>query len=234
MNESKWVPLESNPDSLNKFLDRVGVKNEIKFCDVYGIDDIFLDMIPKPVLAICLLFPSQNISKSRRELFSNSEKIVKDPASKNIFYIKQLDQLGNACGTIATLHALANNKCVEYTQDSIAKKFFDLNYGLDATIICNNLAHSNELFEASDLSATDETTQTAAPNPNDPVDSHFITLVNIGGKLVELDGRMPGPLEHGPTTSDSFLCDAVKIVKEQFMDLDPNNITFNMVALYMS
>ena len=35
--------------------------------------------------------------------------------------------------------------------------------------------------------------------------SHFIALVHKGGSLYEMDGRKDGPINHGPTTADSFL-----------------------------
>ena len=44
-----------------------------------------------------------------------------------------------------------------------------------------------------------------APAANDTVNAHFIALVNVDGSLYELDGREPGPVNHGQTSADSFL-----------------------------
>jgi ubiquitin carboxyl-terminal hydrolase L3 len=59
---------------------------------------------------------------------------------------------------------------------------------------------------------------------------HFISFVAVDGDLYELDGRKAGPVNHGPTTPETLLQDAVKVI-QGFMQRDPNNVQFNMVAL---
>jgi hypothetical protein len=36
---------------------------------------------------------------------------------------------------------------------------------------------------------------------------------------------------HGATTAETFLLDVAKVVQEQFMARDPENVNFNLVAL---
>ena len=40
---------------------------------------------------------------------------------------------------------------------------------------------------------------------------HFIAFVPCDGFLYELDGRKSGPVNHGPTSADTVLQDAVKV-----------------------
>merc|ERR1711879_855164 len=104
-----WLALESNPGPLNKFATRMGLPGDYAFCDIYGLDPELLNFVPQPVLAVMLLFPSSEKikefkTKQMEELTKNPQKINKD-----LFYLHQHDDIGNACGTIAMMHALTNN-----------------------------------------------------------------------------------------------------------------------------
>ena len=93
---------------LNKFAHGVGMPSEFNFVDVYGVDPGLLMMVPRPCLAVTLLFGcSKVISAYKGE---QDEKIKKDgqTVSNDVFYMDQF--VGNACGTIATVHAIANNR----------------------------------------------------------------------------------------------------------------------------
>lgn len=39
------------------------------------------------------------------------------------------------------------------------------------------------------------------------------------------------PINHGPTSEDSFLHDVAKVVDKCFVKIDPNNVNFNLMAL---
>ncbi|XP_060129312.1 ubiquitin carboxyl-terminal hydrolase isozyme L3 isoform X1 [Zootoca vivipara] len=69
-----------------------------------------------------------------------------------------------------------------------------------------------------------------APSIDEKVDLHFIALVNIDGNLYELDGRKPFPINHGQSSDDTFLEDAVEVCKK-FMERDPDELRFNAIAL---
>ncbi|XLR57154.1 hypothetical protein HN51_011456 [Arachis hypogaea] len=54
----RWLPLEANPDLINQFLWSLGLPpDEAESCDVYGLDDDLLQMVPSPVLAVFFLYP---------------------------------------------------------------------------------------------------------------------------------------------------------------------------------
>lgn len=42
-------------------------------------------------------------------------------------------------------------------------------------------------------------------------------FVPVSGHLYELDGRKAFAINHGVTTAESFLIDAAKVIREQFM-----------------
>ena len=109
-NEPSWLPLESNPDVLNPFIKRLGVPEDWGFTDVFGLDEELLAMVPQPCAALCLLFPSENISKAHRA--DMLAKRPKDGPAPPVFFVQQGDDMGNACGTIAAVHAVANAAAV--------------------------------------------------------------------------------------------------------------------------
>ncbi|BHF62862.1 Ubiquitin carboxyl-terminal hydrolase isozyme L3 [Sparganum proliferum] len=49
-------------------------------------------------------------------------------------------------------------------------------------------------------------------------------------ELIELDGRRDGPVCHGTTSAGSLLEDACNVVKK-FMERDPENLHFSLIAL---
>ena len=72
--------------------------------------------------------------------------------------------------------------------------------------------------------------QSAVPDAADSVNTHFIAFSAVDGHLYELDGRKFGPVNHGATSRDTLLQDAVGVIKG-FMARDPEELRFTIVAL---
>lgn len=70
-------------------------------------------------------------------------------------------------------------------------------------------------------------------NPNEKVDHHFVAIIEKDGHLYELDGSKDNPVNHGPTSSDSFLEDAAKVCSE-FIARDAEDVNFTVMALSAS
>jgi len=232
-----WFPLESNPDLVNKFAQRMGMPKGFSWADIWGFDDELLAFVPQPVIACVLLFPScKEITDFKAK---QAQKIKENPQHlDNLFYITQHDDIGNACGTIALIHALANTSTL--TQEKGAMKLLEKE-PLHDFIVDNmketpaergwNLLKDKNIQEQSDAAASDEVAQTARPAREDKVAAHFIAFVPVNDTLYELDGRKLFPINHGKTTEKSFLKDTTVIVKQKFMKLVPNNPNFNLMAL---
>lgn len=226
----KWLPLESNPEILNGFLNRVGVGDGPKYSDVLGLHEDLLCMVPQPVLAVTLLFPSKAVRRSRPCEPSESEQ--KTP--ERTFYLTQHQDFGNACGTIGAVHVIGNLSLsgrMELKPGSAIQKFLTSCDGKSPDEVGWALCDASELHEASESAATNSKSQTRTPGRNDKVDCHFTAFVEVEGRLVELDGCRGRPIDHGQTCQETFLVDCARIIQQEFMAHAPGDHNFSVLAL---
>lgn len=218
--------MESNPETMNKYLKRLGVSDKWRMVDVVSLDADDLSWLPRPVLALMLLFP---LSKTYEELRKEQEKdFIKKghQVPKDVVHLKQV--LSNICGAIALVHSVANNTNQIELEDGLLKSYLNDAKGLDAAAKGALLENSRPILEAyKDVVASASQEDV---NAHENVSNHFITFVHKDGKLYELDGRRSFPIDHGPTSEEQFLEDAVKVLRA-FMAREPDNLNFNVMAL---
>jgi ubiquitin carboxyl-terminal hydrolase L3 len=90
-----------------------------------------------------------------------------------------------------------------------------------------SLLESNTALE----SAHGETVQAGQSAVEEDTWNHFTCFVAKGDHLYELDGRRESPVNRGPTSAATFLKDAVACVKRDYMDSDPEEVGFTLLAL---
>ena len=225
-----WLPLESNPELMNKYILNLGVSPAYQFHDIYGTDEALLSMVPEPVLAVLLLYPITAAS----EAFNESTEAARAQAAvqyreelASLLYMKQT--VGNACGTIGVLHALANAPSVVSCLDTARwlSKFLAQARGQSPEAVGALLEADDDIEESHQALATEATSDVShASNDN----LHFVALVQHRGLLVELDGRRGGPVVHGRVGDEGLLRAALRVVQE-YMSREPGEIRFNMTAL---
>ncbi|XP_026461609.1 ubiquitin carboxyl-terminal hydrolase-like [Ctenocephalides felis] len=221
-----WIPLESNPEVMTKYLHKLGVPNKWSIVDIYALEPDMLAWVPRPVLALILLFPCS--AKYEEHRAAEDAKLTASPQeiSKNLFYMKQT--VHNACGTIALVHSVANNTDQIQLGDGVLKQFLEDSESADAQSRGNGLETCEGIMNAHKELAMEG--QTNAPGLDEPVNHHFVALVHKDGHLYELDGRKSFPINHGTTTPNTFLEDAAKVC-QGFMARDPDELRFTVVAL---
>ena len=224
---SRWLPLESNPEVMNKFVGGMGMKDSYVYTDVFGFDPELLAFVPRPCIAVLLLFPTSKAHADHRDEERARLEAEGYEADKDVFYMKQT--IGNACGTIGLLHSLGNNlDKIELTEGALKDYFSKTESCTTPEEIGSQLEASDAITVAHDESAHEG--QTEAPALEDAVNLHFICFVEKKGALYELDGTKDFPINHGATTPDTLLEDSIKVVKE-FMARDPEEMRFTVVAL---
>ncbi|EHB16778.1 Ubiquitin carboxyl-terminal hydrolase isozyme L3 [Heterocephalus glaber] len=211
MEGQRWLPLEANPEVTNQFLKQLGLHPNWQFVDVYGMDPELLSVVPRPVCAVLLLFP---ITEKYEVFRTEEEEKIKSQGqdvTSSVYFMKQT--ISNACGTIGLIHAIANNRDkMHFESGSTLKKFLEESVSMSP----EERARYLENYDA--------------PNIDEKVDLHFIALVHVDGHLYELDGRKPFPINHGETSDETLLEDAIEVCKK-FMERDPDELRFNAIAL---
>ena len=245
--KKRWYPLESNPTLLNTYISNLGFSTALyQFQDVYSTEEWALSMIPPGTVAVIMLYPLTPIQEAHRkqeatELFSSAKeeeggtfkKQPSDSDASKVWFTKQ--RIGNACGTIGILHALANlpPSIAEMTIEphSWLHRFYaSTPTSMDPLHKAEILESDDEIDTKHDKATSDPMNQTSRGSLRDQVLTHFVALVNVSGGLWELDGRKQGPVRHGDTTEGTFLKDACRVVKG-FMDRDPEQVKFTILAL---
>jgi len=228
----------------------------------FGLDEELLAMTPTPILGVIFLYPWVGQTAEPVSTDKPSEKPSDTPSDKpkedkekekaaDAFYLTQVGKLGNACGTVATIHALANltlqSKYKNKLGDGPLKDFMEKTATFTPLERGRCMAKDkgiNDVHQSFFAGGSNEkVSQTAAPKPgaeHDDVDYHFIAFLERDGKLLELDGlSKSGPLEvpgYKPltsTTSDPFhtIKAVAKRIQSKWVSKNPDEIRFSLIAL---
>ncbi|XP_050686420.1 ubiquitin carboxyl-terminal hydrolase isozyme L3-like isoform X1 [Eriocheir sinensis] len=225
----RWLPLESNPAVMNKFLGGLGVPESWTIHDVYGLDEEMLGMVPQPVGAVILLYPFSDTQEDFKKKQEEEQETEGAEVPENVYFMKQF--VGNACGTVALIHAIANNRDKIQLTDGALKEFLEKTESMSPEEKGHALEADNGISKAHEESAQEG--QTEAPDREAQVNEHFVAFVHVDGKLFEFDGRRKFPINHGSSSADSILGDAAKVCR-QYMDRQPEESRFAVVALACS
>ena len=218
MSGPNWPPLESNPEILNSFARRGGLPEEKAFGDVFGLDDELLMMVAQPCHALIFLFPSK-----AKVPFDESKA-----GKKATFFLRQLPQLDEACGTIAMIHAIANNTSDLGLAEGAFLKYIEAAKNEDPEKRGSLLANNAEI--ASLHTSLAQQGQSALMEEGKSADHHFVCFTTVDGNLYEFDGLKPAPTDHGELGDKSFLQKAAGAIKSTYLT-DPSVLDFAMISL---
>lgn len=220
MGKLEWIPMESNPEVMNSFFRQVGVKPNINVVDILGFDDELLQMVEGKVEGILLCYP----------MVGQTCTTVDEEAKERLYFMRQT--IRNACATMALLHLLAN-QCgdSDFEQDSSIREFIKESKQLEPEVKANKFESCDIIATAHEKASVEG--QTEAPPASESVEYHFISIIHNNNIIYEMDGRKNGPINHGPTTTETFLKDAIQVVKK-FVDINPANPNFSIQAVTRS
>jgi ubiquitin carboxyl-terminal hydrolase L3 len=227
-----FIPLEANPDLMTHLLHTLGLSPALQIHDVYSLTEPdLLAFIPRPALALLLVFPVSAAYESHR---LSEDSLAEPYAGKGekepVLWFRQT--IRNACGMMGLLHASANGPAREYvTEGSELDRLIKTAVPLGPEERSKLLERSDGLASAHKSVA--EKGDTAAPDARDDVDLHYVTFVKTeDGSIWELDGRRKGPILRGNVGDEDVLGpNALALGPLKFLEREGGDLRFSCVAL---
>ncbi|KAI0103790.1 ubiquitin carboxyl-terminal hydrolase, family 1 [Nemania sp. FL0031] len=222
-----FIPLESDPSLFTQLIHQLGVSTTLSLHDIITLDDDgLLSLVPRPVYAVILVFPTAPDYEARLAVESDSVA-----TSEDVVWFKQT--INNACGLYAILHAVANGPARNHIEPgSHLFRLLEKCASLDPTDCATILENDTEL--ESKYKAVAQMGNTEAPeNPEDEVDFHYVCFVKSTSKdnLFLLDGDRNGPVDQGLLAEDDLLSEkGIRVLKE-FIRSHDNGGHFSLLGL---
>ncbi|KAK7416219.1 ubiquitinyl hydrolase 1 [Neonectria magnoliae] len=228
-----FIPLEANPQLMTSLIHKLGVSEALQLHDVYSLTDPdLLAFIPRPALALLLVFPvSATYESHRMAEDSITEEYNRKGEGEPVLWWRQT--IRNACGLMGLLHAVSNGPAKDFieegsTLDNIIKKSTPL-AGRERSQV---LEDCPELATAHKEAASEG--DTPAPAAEDDIDLHYVTFAKgSDGGLWELDGRRQGPIRRGDLNKDEDVLSekGLSLGVLKFLEREGGDLRFSAVAL---
>ncbi|KAK7750062.1 ubiquitinyl hydrolase 1 [Diatrype stigma] len=228
-----FIPLESNPELFTQLIHRLGVSTSLQYHDVLSLDDPeLLALVPRPALALVLVFPT---SPSYKSSIAGYDQTVNDYTKfgdqEEVMWYRQT--INNACGLYGILHAVSNGQARDHIVPhshlfKLVEKCKDLGPKERAAV----LEEDEELELAYEEVALQGDSE-APENPEDEVDFHYVCFVRShkDGHIYELDGDRKAPVNWGASAENDMLAGKGLGVIKQFTMQVESDTGFSLLAL---
>lgn len=248
----EWPALESNPDALTKYIHGIGVPKRFAVYDVLGLEKELLALVPGTIHALIFLFPA--VTESGDCLMASASRRSLPVPSSAPFFMWQNEELGNACGAIALIHALANSeKSIPLRSGSKLDKFLSSSRSKTPAMRGAALACCVDLMNAqADCARDEDVNQTknveesndeeSGSSNNNAADYHFTCFIPHEGFVYELDGCRNAPRKLGKLSVNvnasakehglAFAMKGGEMIKKEFLSRVPEEeARFAILAL---
>lgn len=232
---------------MNALARKMGLSDELAFYDVYSLDEPeLLASIPRPAYALLATVPFTQAWKRDRAAedaalrdgggaagAGDAEKAGDEP----ILWFRQT--INNACGSYGLLHCVANGPASKFilpgsTLDRLRADALPLTADERAQMLYD----SAEFEDAHGLVSTMGDTSPPLEGSNgENNDHHFVAFVKANGRIWELEGSRPGPLDRGALGDDEDVLSprALELGLKRIIKLDQDaggqEVRFSCIAL---
>lgn len=221
-----WLQLESDPGLFTLLLEDFGVKG-VQVEEIYDLQK----SIEGPVYGFIFLFKWIEERRSRRKIVVQGEKFVeKEETVNSIFFAHQI--VPNSCATHSLLSILLN--CSKIHLGSTLTRLKEHTRNMSPENKGHAIGNTPELARAHNSHAKPEPRPPQEKSHGVPAGRtveafHFVSYVPIDGRLYELDGLKPHPIDHGPWQPGQDWTDKFRrVITER---LGGGDIRFNLMAV---
>lgn len=220
-----WNTIESDAGVFTYLVENLEVR-EVQLEELTALDADYLKQL-SPVYGVVFLFkyPTGQIQSDRPRDGSYDAE-----AAENIFFASQTIQ--NACGTQALLSILLNHVGSLKVGEPL-EAFKSFTQAFPPEIRGEALSNMDQIRDVHNSFArsspfVDETQRTAT---DDDDVYHFIAYTPVAGRLYELDGLQPAPINHGPCTFEEFPDKVIPVLQRRIERYPAHEIRFNLMAM---
>ena len=215
-----WCLIESDPGVFTELIHKFGVTG-VQVEELWSLDkENFAEV--KPVYGLVFLFKwTQDTDPAG--------SVVQDSRLDSIFFAKQV--INNACATQAIMSVLMNIDDKNVTMGTTLTDFKEFCGALDPETKGLALSNSEQIRSVHNSFARQTLFEFDSKKASKDDDVfHFVSYVPINGRIYELDGLKPGPVDHGPAGED--WTDAVRpVIEARMMKYTQGEIHFNLMAV---
>jgi ubiquitin carboxyl-terminal hydrolase L3 len=218
----EWPPLESDPEIFNRYFKSIGLPVNISFEEVYSLDYKEIQVFPNPILGVIVAVRRNKDIEAKRD-FIDWTSVP--------YFMRQTGTLDNACGLIAALHCIGNNRHLfQLEENSILDVFYNKAASLNHEERAKLLEDYDDFKRVHKKLANEG--QSKIPQNDKQVTHHFVGFVHHEGRSIELDGTKGGPVVVKESTDSGLLLDDV--VEEVKKRLGNKEISENLSIIVLT
>ncbi|XP_075209883.1 ubiquitin carboxyl-terminal hydrolase calypso isoform X2 [Lycorma delicatula] len=228
-----WLELESDPGLFTLLLEDFGVKG-VQVEEIYDLQK----SLDSPVYGFIFLFRWIEERRSRRKIVDQSDIFVKnEEVVNNIFFAQQM--VPNSCATHSLLSVLLNCPSIHLGETLSRLKVHTS--GMNPENKGWAIGNTPELAKAHNSHAMPQAKRRLDKSTGISTGRytgeayHFVSYVPINGRLFELDGLKPFPMDHGPWGENEDWTEKFRRVITDRLGIATgekyNDIRFNLMAV---
>uniref|UniRef100_A0AC35TKD8 Ubiquitin carboxyl-terminal hydrolase n=1 Tax=Rhabditophanes sp. KR3021 TaxID=114890 RepID=A0AC35TKD8_9BILA len=214
-----WCLIESDPAIFTEMIRKMGVSG-VQVEELYDLDAANFNSL-HPIYGLIFLF-------KWRQGDEPSGEIVRDP--KNVYFAQQV--ISNSCATQAIINLLLNIKSEDVKVGKILEEFKSFTNSFDPTNRGLCLSNSEDIRTIHNSFGRQSYFELENLNGESEEVFHFVAYLPINGRIYELDGLRPAPIDHGEyDITKGWMTCVVPKFEQRMKTYTEGDIHFSLMAV---